>query len=320
MVTHDLCVAWNWEYDADFMARLDGVCRARGLSLLQVTPDSLEGVLNCAAEQQLGFRVFWDRASEVDDRFLPLVHYAGEQGAAWINPYAQACATWDKAIMHLGFVDAGLEVPRAIILPAYEEQPALPAVGLPALDGQFTLKPAHGSGGEGVVTQVTSWEQVLAARQEHANDRYLLQAHVVPKEVGGRPGWFRVITCTGRVYPCWWDPQTHVYRPVTWAEQTELGLASLHDTALAIAGLCGLDLFSTEIALNCDDVFVVVDYVNDQIDLRLQSKTADGVPDGIVQDVAERLVSQAETYRVPSASGPRAAQAFGEAIAGALQG
>jgi hypothetical protein len=301
MATYDLCVAWNWEYDADFMALLDGACRARGLTLLQVTPDSLEAALRSITEQQASLRVFWDRASEVDARFSRLVHYAIEKAVTWINPYAQAAATWDKAVMHLAFVGAGLEVPRTIILPAYGEQPALPPVGLPALDGQFTLKPAHGSGGEGVVTQVTSWEQVLAVRQQHAADRYLLQAHVVPKEMGGRPAWFRVIDCAGRVYPCWWNPETHVYTPVTWQEQLDLGLGHLHDMAQSIAGLCGLDLFSTEIALNRDDVLVIVDYVNDQIDLRLQSKTGDGVPDDIVHDIAERLVSQVETHCAPLA-------------------
>jgi hypothetical protein len=35
---------------------------------------------------------------------------------------------------------------------------------------------------------------------------------------------------------------------------------------------------------------VVIDYVNDQPDLRLHSKAMDGVPDHIVQDVAARLV------------------------------
>jgi hypothetical protein len=61
---------------------------------------------------------------------------------------------------------------------------------------------------------------------------------------------------------------------------------------VAISRLVGLDLFSTEIALTKDEEFMVVDYVNDQIDLRLQSKAMEGVPDGIVQDIAERIVSQ----------------------------
>jgi hypothetical protein len=35
--------------------------------------------------------------------------------------------------------------------------------------------------------------------------------------------------------------------------------------------------------------FVVVDYVNNPIDLRLQSATPDGVPDETVRDIAGRL-------------------------------
>ena len=51
----------------------------------------------------------------------------------------------------------------------------------------------------------------------------------------------------------------------------------------------GLHLFSTEIALTLEQHFVVVDYVNDQIDLRLQSDAPDGVPDQIVQRICEIL-------------------------------
>jgi hypothetical protein len=49
-------------------------------------------------------------------------------------------------------------------------------------------------------------------------------------------------------------------------------------------------LFSTEIAITSDGRFVIVDYVNDPIDLRPQSKTFDGVPDDIVEDITKRLV------------------------------
>jgi hypothetical protein len=161
-----------------------------------------------------------------------------------------------------------------------------------SLGEQFTIKPAHGSGGVGVMTNATSWEQVLSARQEHANDKYLLQAHIVPKELDMRLAWFRVIYCTGQIYPCWWNPHNHVYAPVTLEDKSCHGLGRLDDIVAAIYRLCGLDLFSTEIAFTHDDQFVVVDYVNDQIDLRLQSKAAEGVPDAIVNDIAERIVSQ----------------------------
>ena len=63
-----------------------------------------------------------------------------------------------------------------------------------------------------------------------------------------------------------------------------------------IAELCGLNLFSTEIALTTDDQFMVVDYVNDQIDLRLQSTVPEGVPDAIVKDVSEQLARHVEHH------------------------
>ena len=297
MVTYDLCIAWNWEYDADFVALLDTVCWAKELSLLQVTPDNLDDSLHSLAEQQVVLWAFFDRASEVDTHFMPLVRWVCEHGIYCINSYGRASRTWDKAVMHLALVNAGLDVPHTIILPAYEEQPILSSIDLVSLGEQFTIKPAHGSGGEGVMTKVTSWNQMLSVRQEHATDRYLLQAHVVPRELDSRLAWFRVIYCAGQVYPCWWNPHTHVYTPVTSAEKIRHGLGPLHDTAVAIACLCGLDLFSTEIAFTSEDLFVVVDYVNDPIDLRLQSKTVDGVPDDIVHDIAEPLVGQVVIHR-----------------------
>jgi len=56
-------------------------------------------------------------------------------------------------------------------------------------------------------------------------------------------------------------------------------------------------LFSTEIAYTPEGKFVVIDYVNDQIDLRLQSGSAEGVPDSVVHQVADRLVEHVIRHR-----------------------
>ena len=136
-------------------------------------------------------------------------------------------------------------------------------------------------------------EQVLAARQQYPDEKYLLQARVIPQKLGARPAWFRLLYCAGTVHPCWWDPHSHVYSPVTPEEEKSLGLAALGLIARQIAGLCELSIFSTEIAFTQEGLFVVVDYVNDQIDLRLQSKAADGVPDAIVQAIAIDLAGLA---------------------------
>jgi hypothetical protein len=292
MEIYDLCVAWNWVYDADFIGILDQSCQSRGLSLLQITPGNLPQMLNALVGRELSCRVFFDRASDEDPQFLPLVQWVQEDSIQAINAYEIASRTWDKAHMHSRLVSRGLDVPPTIILPSYLEKPELAEIDLCKLGEQFTIKPAHGSGGVGVTTRASSWEQVLAARKEHATDHYLLQAQVAPVQVDTHPAWFRVIYCAGEVYSCWWDPVSHVYTPVSETEKSDRRLDSLDEIAQVIARVCKLDLFSTEIAFTPEEKFMVVDYVNDQIDLRLQSRTIEGVPDAIVHGVADGLVSQ----------------------------
>lgn len=300
MTSYDLCLAWNWKYDADFVLLLDRACAARRLSLLQVTPENLGDVLRCLLDEQVGFRAFFDRASEDDARFVAVVQWASKHGAYRINPHELAARSSDKAAMHLALIGAGLYTPYTIILPSYDQQPDIAPVDLRPLGGRFTIKPAHGGGGRGVVTDATSLGQALVARREFPADKYLLQTQIVPRKLDGRWAWFRVIYCAGQVYACWWDRQTHIYGLVAPADECRYGLGPLREAATSIARLCGLHLFSTEIALSSEDLFVVVDYVNDQIDLRLQSSVADGVPDDIVRQVAERLAEVVAALGLPS--------------------
>ncbi|NJD57794.1 MAG: hypothetical protein C3F13_13740 [Anaerolineales bacterium] len=299
MVVYDLCIAWNWAYDADFVSLLEQSCLSRGMTLLQIKPDNLPQMLNMLVGGEIHCRVFFDRASDVDSQFLPLVQWVSEDAVVSINPYEQASRTWNKADIHTMLLVEGLNVPPTIILPPFIEYPELPEMDLGSLGEQFTIKPAHGSGGVGVMTNATTWNQALTVRQEHATDHYLLQAHITPVELDSRPAWFRVIFCSGQVFPCWWNPSNHIYAPVTEAEKLCHHLHALDEITTSIANLCGLDLFSTEIALNSDGKFTIVDYVNDQIDLRLQSTTPEGVPDEIVRAVAHQLACHVEGYACP---------------------
>jgi glutathione synthase/RimK-type ligase-like ATP-grasp enzyme len=295
MDRYDLCLAWNWEYDADFVTLLDAVCQSHRLSLLQITPENVAEISDALTRDQIACRVFWDRASEDDARFIPIVQWAADHCAYRINPAEKARLTWDKAAMHRAFINLGLYTPYTIILPPYEEQPEIPSVDWEALGERFTIKPAHGGGGEGVVVKATSLSQIQGARQEYPGDRYLLQTHVRPIRLESRAAWFRVFYCAGQIYLCWWDTNTHVNTSVTPVEETSNDLDPLRPITTAIAQFCGLDLFSTEIALTLNGRFVVVDYINDQIDLRLQSKAADGVPDDLVRHIAESIIGLVET-------------------------
>jgi hypothetical protein len=286
---YDLCLAWNWEYDADFVAMVETASRAHEVSFVQITPGTLAGTLVALQQGQLACRVLLDRASDSDERFLALVQWARENRVRRLNPYERARRAWDKAAMHRT-LGAALHTLPTIILPPYAEQPNLPALDLAPLGEYFSIKPAHGGGGVGVVCGATSIAQALVARQEYPDDRYLLQSYIVPVQLGGRPAWFRTIYCAGKIFLCWWDMQTHVYTPVGLEEEEGHGLGLLRTIVAAIAYFCGLDLFSSETALSPDGRFIVIDYVNDPLDLRLQSRTLEGVPDLIVQAIAEALV------------------------------
>lgn len=285
----DFCLAWNWPYDSDFRDLLDRACQNRGISLLQVSPENLSLTLELLHSRELSFQAFFDRASDTDERFLSLAAWAGAHAGLYLNPLIHARRAWDKAGMHAGLLSHGMPVPPAVIIPSFEQQPELPKPDLSVLSGRFAIKPAHGGGGRGVISCASEWEQVLEARRQFPCDLYLLQAYVEPAWLESRPAWFRVIHCGGSVFPCWWDPYTHDYTPVEGHQLEAFSLQPLVELALEMARLCGLDLFSTEIALTSDGCYWIIDYVNDPIDLRPQSTTAQGVPDAIVAAVCHKL-------------------------------
>jgi hypothetical protein len=285
----DLCLAWNWEYDSDFTRLLESACLHYGISFYSVRSENLGQVLAELESGELSFAALLDRATESDGHFQPLVHWARRHNLFRINPQTQTIWAVDKATMHLELVSQGLDTPHTILLPPFAERPGIPSHDLSPLGGSFVIKPACMGGGVGVVLAATSWDQVLAIRQQHPGEKYLLQAQVTPKTLEGRPAWFRVLVCDGAVYPCWWNQNTHIYASVTAEQRFRFGLRSLREVTARIARICRLDLFSTEIALTESGRFLVVDYVNDPVDLRLQSKAVDGVPDAFVENIASRL-------------------------------
>ncbi|MFZ5855942.1 MAG: ATP-grasp domain-containing protein [Chloroflexota bacterium] len=300
---YDLCLASNWEYDDGFIEILDGTCRARGRRLLTVTPSTLAETLSRLSSGEAGFRALLDRASEADSSYLPLVDIARSLGARRFNPRELADRAYDKATVHHLFLEDGIPTPRTIILPAYLHQSELPPLDLQPLGGNFTVKPALGGGGDGVIMEISTPEQIQSARQHFPEQQYLLQEHVTPKMVDGLPAWFRVIFCLDEIFVTYWNTATHVYTPVgelggrAGLSQTILG--SLREVTRRIARLCELDLFSTEIALTEDDRLLVVDYINDPIDLRLQSRAADGVPNFIVERIAAQIAEAIQIQNAP---------------------
>ncbi len=288
---YDLCLPWYWEYDDVFVGMVERACIEEGLSLWQIKPDNLLESITALYKGGLTFKTLLHRG-QGEAIFEPIPRWAKDFGARRINPSEVSLWSEDKATMHLELISAGLHTPYTILLPPFLEQPVVPLIDLTPLGENFVIKPSNGGGGEGVVLGANSIEQILHARMESPEQKYLVQAHVKPSVINETPAWFRVFYANGETHPCWWNTETHIYQPVTTADEFQFGLSRLREITKRIASICKLDWFSTEIALA--DEFVVVDYVNDEIDTRVQSRAMDGVPDEIMRGIASRLVKIAK--------------------------
>lgn len=289
---YDLCLPWYWEYDIDFVNFVEHACKEQGLTLWQVTPDNLLESITALYKGEKSFNTLLDR-SQGDDRFEPILRWAKEYKKKRINPAEVSAWSEDKATMHLELISAGLHTPYTVLLSPFIEQPVIHQLDLTPLGHQFVIKPSHEGGSEGVILGAFSLDQILRARMEFPEQKYLIQATITPRTIQGRPAWFRVFYAVGKTYPCWWHPMSHVYAAVTHQDEHRYGLTPLHEITQRIASICKLDWFSTEIALTLEE-FVVVDYVNDGIDTRIQSKAVDGAPDEIMQSITSQLVGLAK--------------------------
>jgi hypothetical protein len=284
---YDLCLPWYWEYDDVFVGMVERACQEEGISLWQIKPDNLLESITALYKGITTFKTLLYRG-QGEPIFDPIPRWAQEFGARRINPLEVSAWSEDKATMHLELINNGIHTPYTILLAPFLEQPVLPPIDLTPLGEYFVIKPSNGGGGEGVIMGASSENEIYQARMEFPEQKYLIQAHVTPRMIEDTPAWFRIFYANGETYPCWWDTDTHIYANVTAEKESQYHLSNLRDVTKCIASICKLDWFSTEIALA--DTFIVIDYVNDEIDTRVQSQAMDGVPDEVMNLIAKQLV------------------------------
>ena len=184
--------------------------------------------------------------------------------------------------------------PNTIILPSFASHydPGITEADLAPLGTPFVIKPANTTGGSlGVVKEARTIEAVAAARRTYPMDKYLLQERIRPWEEDGKRFWFRGFFILGLVQCAWWDDRTHLYSEITSDDVDKYGLHALYPIVRRIASVSKLRFFSTEIVRDETGRSIVIDYVNESCDMRLQSGHVDGVPDALVAVVASRIAS-----------------------------
>lgn len=305
----DLGIAWSWQYDLEFVEIVEQAVRRRGLSTFRIEHHNVSDFTEAFKKREVGLRVLLDRASDDDELFQPLARYAPQHrpDVRVVNPHHLQARAADKATMHLEFLSHGIDVPYTIIISPYnhKREVELSLSELASLGRPFIIKPANTTGGGlGVVLGAETLKDILDARQHHRNDKYLLQETVKPAYLSENRGWFRVIYAFGEIFPCWWDDQTHLYDIVTAEDEETFNLHELRRLTVKIREVCGLDFFSTEIAFTPQGKYVVVDYVNEICDMRIQSVHRDGVPDQLVQKIAEGLARFVAEFHAEGRSEP----------------
>ncbi|MBN1542935.1 hypothetical protein JW992_12380 [candidate division KSB1 bacterium] len=289
---YDLALAFDWEYDRDFIELLASEAENLGLRSFTIDPDSLETFFYRLKGGEFFAKVLVDRASDTDPRFFDLQRELQSRGCRIIDPLAALHWASDKATMHLEFIQKGLNTPYTHILPPFSQKPhcQLDETQLTPLGEPFVIKPANTTGGgQGVILSAVSLDDVNRARSQYPNDKYLIQERVRAKTNEGRLFWFRVFYAAGLTLFCWWNPETHLYRQILSSESNRDEFSSLIRNMEQIARICGLTFFSSEMAITENDRLVVVDYVNEICDMRLQSHHRDGVPDLVVEAICKRL-------------------------------
>lgn len=288
-------VAWNWQYDADFIHQLDQALHHAGLASYLVGLHNLAQTTGEVERDERQFLWFLDRASDEDAQFLKLNQLLHAKGTRVLNAHHHYLRASDKAEIHRELLTSGLQLPTTLILPAYDRDPGLSPAVIEPFAKPFIVKPAKGGGGRGVLTGAKHVDEVNQVRAKHHSQRFLIQQKIEPQLIGDRRAWFRVYFVCGTVIPCWWDDRTHRYTIFDAKDAGLVNLAELERILRVIACVAELDFFSSEIALDCNHRYVVIDYVNTPCDMRLQSKYANGVPDILVQQIIVAITGYLKT-------------------------
>ncbi len=292
MKIYDLAIAYSWEYDDDFIEEVQKIFHERGLSFLPISFENLNEVLDKIKNDEISLRFFLDRASDAEEEFVPLAKLIQEKKFFIINQYSNVEFAIDKATMHLEFITNGINTPFTIIISPYKEKKniELTIEQLAKLGRPFIIKPANTTGGGiGVVLGAETLADVLKARQHLENDKYLLQEKIEPIEFDGKRFWFRSFYAFGKIIHCWWNDITHIYKEISSDEFEKYNFSEMNLIVQKIHEITNLEFFSTEIAFTKENKFIVIDYVNDQCDMRFQSKHYDGVPDNVIYEIINSM-------------------------------
>ncbi|MCZ7603723.1 MAG: hypothetical protein QY331_05075 [Melioribacteraceae bacterium] len=290
----DLAISYTWIYDIEFTQLVEKMFQENGLSTFVINRKNIDEITDYVRNDKLRFGFYIDRASDEDENFLELARLLTNSNCRIINEYHKVDPAVDKSRVQEKLINAGLKIPKTIIIPPLDKvenisigEEDLQQIGIP-----FIIKPAYYSGGgEGVIKNATSVEDINLARKTLRDDSYLVQQKIYPITRKGSKAWFRVLWFFGKIIPLLWDDETLLYSEIDAKNIFPEVIPQIEIAMQKINAVAGLDYFSSEFALDKNDELFLIDYVNDQCDMRLKSLHVDGVPDKIVKLFISEMIN-----------------------------
>lgn len=289
----DLAISYTWIYDTEFTRLIEKRFQNRNLKTFIITRHNCSEVTELVRENKLHFKAYLDRASDEDENFSELAQILHRSECRIINDYSKVDESVDKSVVQQKLIDAGLKIPYTLIIPPYDEQQELnlSEEKLQNLGKPFIVKPAYYSGGsEGVYKNVFSVDEIHNIRRENSDDNYLIQKKIYPTIIHDNRAWFRVLWAFGKVIPMLWDDEFLLYSETNYENLNPELIERINEMMNKIYSVAQLDYFSSEFALTDENEFYLIDYVNDQCDMRLKSNHLDGVPDHVVDKFIDEMI------------------------------
>lgn len=304
---YDVVMTHQLDADGFFIHTVQRECADRGMDFFLVEPLWVHAFLEAFERDDVWARALLNLHSEhhlAYDPFHRLVEAADRRKTFVVDPPAVAQAAFDKARLHPRLSEAGIQAPATVIVPrALAHEFRLSEEDRRLLGSPFVVKPARGYGKRGVVMDAIGEGDLQRSIQAWPDQAYLLQRRIVPREIEGRPAYWRLFHVFGSIWWCWWNCFTDGYMEVTEEEIARHGLRPMADGMRRLAAATGMNFFSSEIAQTEAGEFVWIDYVNDQCHMLTQTANPKmGVPDRVVEGIAVRLVeAAAEAIQRPRA-------------------
>lgn len=293
MDKYTIALAIKWKYDWDLIQLIEQKFQLAGYSTFIIGSHNVDEITEKIRFGELRFDFFLDRGSDEDESFQDIADLLTKSDTVIINEYSRIEKAIDKSIMHKKLELSNVSVPYTVIVPPYDKVPDfnLSTSKLKKLGIPFVAKPAYYSGGgDRVKLDAASIDDVNPLRIELHDDNYLLQKLIIPKNFSNRRIWFRSFWFFDEAVPVWWDDRSHIYNLIESNDFYELDLKRLVKLTEKVARLSGLHYFSCEATIDNNNDLILIDYVNDQCDMRQKSKHADGVPDIIVEQFVNKML------------------------------